>query len=88
MRARKTRNPVALVVHTHGAVRRALCDRIKAAFAHFQLCEAASTQAALFLLDEVDVDIILIEGEGGGVDALQGMPSIGPDRFDNRDLRV
>ncbi|HYH41094.1 MAG TPA: hypothetical protein VD867_03845, partial [Burkholderiales bacterium] len=55
-------SPVALVVNSHHAVRRALCDRIRASFANFQLREAASVEDALYILGEEHVDIVLIDG--------------------------
>ena len=51
MNARYRSSPVALVVNTHHAVRRALCDRIRASFANVQLWEAGSMEDALSLID-------------------------------------
>jgi len=69
-------SPVALVVNSHHAVRRALCDRIRASFANFQLREAASVEDALYILGEEHVDIVLIDGEATGIDGLKGTRAI------------
>lgn len=65
-----------MVVNGHHAVRHALCERIKATFAHMQLLEAATVEDALLLVDQVDIDIVLIDGDGGGIDGLRGTRSI------------
>lgn len=71
MNVRYVRNPVALVVNGHHAVRRALCDRIKASFANFRVLEAASVEDALYLLDQEEVEIVLIDGEARGANGLK-----------------
>ena len=76
MNARYVRNPVALVVNSHHAVRRAVCDRIRASFANFQLCEAASIDDALCLLDGLAVDIVVLEGDSKGINGLKGTRAI------------
>jgi DNA-binding NarL/FixJ family response regulator len=76
MNARYRSNPVALVVNTHHAVRRALCDRIRASFANMQLWEAGSIDDALSLIDEVEIDIVLIDGESSGISGLTGTRAI------------
>jgi DNA-binding NarL/FixJ family response regulator len=63
-------------VNSHHAVRRALCERIKASFANFQLWEAASIGDALSILAEIDIDIVLIDGESSGVNGLKGTRAI------------
>lgn len=68
--------PVALVVHGHHAVRRALCERIRASFVNFRVLEAASIDDALYILEQEVVDVVLIEGEGGGVSGLKGTRAI------------
>src|SRR5688572_24672207 len=68
--------PVAMVVNSHHAVRRALCERIRASFAGFRLWEAATMDDALALLDQVDFDIVLIDGEAGGIGGLKGTRAI------------
>ena len=70
MNTRDLRSPVALVVNGHHAMRRALCERIRASFAHFQILEACSIEDALYLLDQSQIDVVLIDGEGGGVSGL------------------
>ena len=75
MNARYTRSPVALVVNGHHAVRRALCERIHASFAHFRIREAASVEDALFVLDDEEVDVVLLD-EGSGVNGLKGTRAI------------
>lgn len=69
-------NPVALVVNAHCAARRALCERISASFANFRLCEAATIEDALLMLDEEHFDVVLIEGDGSGVGGLKGTRAI------------
>lgn len=76
MNARYTRSPIALVVNGHHAVRRALCERIKASFASFQIREAASIDDALCILDGEQVDVVIIDGEGSGVGGLKGTRAI------------
>lgn len=76
MNARYSRSPVALVVNAHPAVRRALCDRIKASFAHFQVREAASVEDALYMLDQEEIEIVLIDGEARGINGLKGTRAI------------
>ena len=76
MNARYRSAPVALIVNTHHAVRRALCDRIRASFANVQLWEAGTLEDALSLLEEIAVDIVLIDGESSGIDGLKGTRAI------------
>jgi DNA-binding NarL/FixJ family response regulator len=76
MTARYMRTPVALVINSHHAVRRALCERIKASFANFQIREAASVEDALMLLDEELIDIVLIDGEAKGINGLKGTRAV------------
>lgn len=75
MNARYNRNPIALVVNGHHAVRRALCERIQASFANFRIREAASIEDALYVLDDEPVDIVLLD-EGSGVSGLKGTRAI------------
>ena len=65
-----------MVVNSHHAVRRALCERIRASFAGFRLWEAATMEDALALLDQMDFDVVLIDGEGGGIGGLKGTRAI------------
>jgi two-component system invasion response regulator UvrY len=76
MNARYTRSAVALIVNSHHAARRALCDRITASFANIQLWEAATIPDALALLDEIHIDIVLIDGEASGISGLKGTRAI------------
>ncbi len=76
MNTRDIRSPVALVVNGHHGVRRALCERIKASFANIRILEAATLPDALYILDEERVDIVLIDGERGGVNGVQGTRAI------------
>jgi DNA-binding NarL/FixJ family response regulator len=76
MDAQDSAGPLALVVNSHHAVRRALCERIKASFADFRLREAASVADALCVLDEEQVDIVLIDGESNGINGLQGTRAV------------
>jgi len=76
MNTRDIRSPVTLVVNGHHVMRRALCERIKASFANFQILEASSIEDALYVLDEEQVDIVLIDGEGGGANGLKGTRTI------------
>ncbi|HYC44591.1 MAG TPA: response regulator [Burkholderiales bacterium] len=76
MNPRDIENPVALVVNSHHAVRRALCERIRSSFANFRLREAASVQDALCILEAEHVDIVVLDGEASGIDALRGTRAI------------
>ena len=76
MNAADIETPIALVVNGHHAVRRAMCERIHASFANFRLLEAASLEDALYVLDEEDVDVVLIDGEGAGIGGLKGTRAI------------
>ena len=76
MNAKYNSNPVALVVHGHHAVRRALCERIRASFTNFRLREAGSVEDALYMLDEEHIDIVLIDGDAGGVGGVKGTRAI------------
>lgn len=76
MTARYMRTPIALVINSHHAMRRAVCERIQASFANFQLREAASIEDALMLLDEEAIDIVLIDGEASGINGLKGTRAV------------
>lgn len=76
MNARYNKDPVALVVNSHHAVRRALCERIRASFANFRLREAASIADALVILEAEPIDIVLLEGESHGINGLQGTRAV------------
>ena len=69
-------SPIALVVNSHHAVRRAVCERILSSFANFRIREAASIEDALSILDTEHVDIVLLDGEASGIDALTGTRAI------------
>ena len=64
--------PIALVVDDHNAVRRALCDRIKASFGRFQLREACSVDEALKIVEAERVDIVLMDIRLPGTDGIDG----------------
>ena len=76
MTARYTQDPVALVVNSHHAVRRALCEKIRASFANFRLREAASVADALAILETETVDIVLLEGDHHGINSLQATRAV------------
>ena len=76
MNARYGQSPVALVVHRHHAVRRALCERIRASFANFQVLEASTIDDALYMVEAEHIDVVLIDGEGGGINGLTGTRAI------------
>ena len=65
-------SPIALVVEDHDAVRRALCDRIKASFGQFQLREAGSVSEALKIVEQEKVDIVLMDIHLPGMDGVDG----------------
>lgn len=67
---------MALVVNSHHALRRALCERIKATFANFRLLEAASVEDAVLILDEEQVDVVLIDGDRNGMNGLKGTRAV------------
>jgi DNA-binding NarL/FixJ family response regulator len=76
MNARYTKDPVALIVNSHHAVRRALCERIRASFANFRLREAASIADALTILEAEEIDIVVLEGDSHGISGLQGTRAV------------
>jgi DNA-binding NarL/FixJ family response regulator len=76
MNARYGGSPVALVVNSHHAVRRALCERIRASFANFQVLEATTMEDALYMVEAEQIDVVLIDGEGGGISGLKGTRAI------------
>ena len=76
MNMRYTKDPVALVVNSHHAVRRALCERIRASFANFRLREAASIADALVILEAETIDIVLLEGDSQGINGLQATRAV------------
>ena len=76
MTARYTQDAVALVVNSHHAVRRALCDKIRASFANFRLREAASVADALAILEAETIDIVLLEGDHHGINSLQATRAV------------
>lgn len=67
-----TRSPIALVVEDHDAVRRALCDRIKASFGHCRLREAGTVDEALKIVETERVDIVLMDFHLPGMDGVDG----------------
>jgi len=75
MNARYSRSPIALIINNHHAVRRALCDRIQASFANFQVREAGSVEDALCVLDSESIDVVVLD-EGGGISGLKGTRAI------------
>ena len=76
MNARYSKDPVARVVNSHHAVRRALCEKIRASFANFRLREAASISDALVILEAEAIDIVLLEGDSHGISGLQGTRAV------------
>ncbi|MGZ5257257.1 MAG: response regulator, partial [Burkholderiales bacterium] len=56
--------------------RRALRERISASFANIQLWEAASISDALALLEEIQIDIVMIDGEASGISGLKGTRAV------------
>ena len=76
MNARYSKDPIALIVNSHHAVRRALCERIRASFANFRLREAASIADALVILETEEIDIVLLEGDSHGINGLQGTRAV------------
>jgi DNA-binding NarL/FixJ family response regulator len=76
MNARYTKDPIALVVNSHHAVRRALCEKIRASFANFRLREAASIADALVILEAEPIDIVLLEGDSHGINGLQATRAV------------
>jgi DNA-binding NarL/FixJ family response regulator len=76
MNMRYTKDPMALVVNSHHAVRRALCEKIRASFANFRLREAASIADALVILEAEPIDIVLLEGDSQGINGLQATRAV------------
>jgi DNA-binding NarL/FixJ family response regulator len=64
--------PVALVVDDHDAVRRALCDRIRASFGQFRLREAGTVDEALKIIETEKVDLVLMDFRLPGRDGVDG----------------
>lgn len=64
--------PMALVVEDHAAVRRALCDRIKASFEQVRLREAGTVGEALKIVETEKVDICLMDIHMPGMDGIDG----------------
>jgi DNA-binding NarL/FixJ family response regulator len=71
-----TRSSVALVVDDHDAVRRALCDRIKASFSNCRLREAGSVDEALKIVDAERVDVVLMDIGLPGMDGVDGTRAV------------
>jgi DNA-binding NarL/FixJ family response regulator len=67
-----TRQPIALVVDDHDAVRRALCDRIRASFGQFRLREAGTVDEALKIIETEKVDLVLMDFRLPGRDGVDG----------------
>ena len=76
MTARHIQDPIALVVNSHHAVRRALCEKIRASFANFRLREAASVADALAILEAESIDIVLLDGDHHGINSLQATRAV------------
>ena len=72
MNADSVASPVALVVDDHDAVRRALCDRIKASFDQFRLREAGTVDEALRIVETEKVDVVLMDIKMPGMDGVNG----------------
>ena len=72
MNANMPRNPVALVVDDHDAVRRALCERIQASFCQFRLREAGNVDDALKIVESERVDLVLMDFRLPGKDGVDG----------------
>ena len=65
-------NRISLVVDDHDAVRRALCERIKAAFDRLELREAGSVEEALAVVGTEKVDLLLMDVRLPGLDGISG----------------
>jgi len=76
MNAIPANNAVALIVNSHHAARRALCERISASFENVRLWEVATIADALALLEEITIDIVIIDGEATGISGLQGTRAV------------
>lgn len=72
MTTNSAQNATALVVDDHDAVRRALCERIRASFAQFRLREAGSVDEALRIVESERVDIVLMDFRLPGMDGVDG----------------
>ena len=76
MNPRDIRSPVALVLNAHHALRRALCERIRASFANIRILEAVTIDDALYMLDAEHIDVVLIDGDRSGVSGLTSTRAI------------
>jgi DNA-binding NarL/FixJ family response regulator len=72
MNAEFPKQPIALVVEDHDAVRRALCERIHASFGQFLLREAGSVNEALKIVESEKVDLVLMDFRLPGMDGVDG----------------
>lgn len=72
MNADLQQSPVALIVDDHEAVRRALCERLQAAFGQFQLREAGTVDEALKIVESERVAIVLMDFRLPGRDGVDG----------------
>jgi DNA-binding NarL/FixJ family response regulator len=59
-------------VDDHDAVRRALCDRIRASFGQFRLREAGTVDEALKIIETEKVDLVLMDFRLPGRDGVDG----------------
>ena len=69
-------SPIALVVEDHDAVRRALCDRIKASFGQYRLREAGTVDEALKIVEAERVNIVLMDIHLPGMDGVAGTQAV------------
>ena len=76
MEQASTQGPLALVVDDHDAVRRALCERIKASFGQFRLRQAGSVGEALKIVDTERVDIVLMDIGLPGMNGVDGTRAV------------
>ena len=76
MREDALQSPIALVVEDHDAVRRALCDRIKASFGQFRLREAGTVDEALKIVEAERVNIVLMDIHLPGMDGVAGTQAV------------
>lgn len=76
MRYATLQGPLALVVDDHNAVRRALCDRIRASFGQFRLREAGNVSEALEIVDNERVDLVLMDIDLPGMNGIDGTRAV------------
>jgi len=70
------REPVALVVEDHEAVRHALCEWIAMSFGRCRVREARNVQDALAIVESEPVDVVLMDIQLPGINGVEGTRAV------------